>query len=179
MEMVQEIISAGYKLVICPDSSSNDYEQHRLLKEAGIDVLVIDHHEADKVSENAVVINNQLCNYPTKSLSGVGMVYKFCCYLDSIMGVNTADNFLDLVALNLSASLHCPGSMSTRHKLRQTQLVYLLHTLYHLKKARPARYAICLKSRRYCKTDSLLRAGWICHDQISGQSILSPLSALY
>ena len=50
MEMVQEIISAGYKLVICPDSSSNDYEQHRLLKEAGIDVLVIDHHEADKIS---------------------------------------------------------------------------------------------------------------------------------
>ena len=115
IEMVQEIISAGYKLVICPDSSSNDYEQHRLLKEAGIDVLVIDHHEADKVSENAVVINNQLCNYPTKSLSGVGMVYKFCCYLDSIMGVNTADNFLDLVALGLVGDMMDLRDFETRH----------------------------------------------------------------
>lgn len=114
-EMVQEIISAGYKLVICPDSSSNDYEQHWLLKEAGIDVLVIDHHEADKVSENAVVINNQLCNYPTKSLSGVGMVYKFCCYLDSIMGVNTADNFLDLVALGLVGDMMDLRDFETRH----------------------------------------------------------------
>ena len=115
IEMVQEIISAGYKLVICPDSSSNDYEQHRLLKEAGIDVLVIDHHEADKVSENAVVINNQLCNYPTKSLSGVGMVYKFCCYLDSIMGVNAADNFLDLVALGLVGDMMDLRDFETRH----------------------------------------------------------------
>jgi len=35
------------KLVIAPDASSNDYEQHKALKEKGIDVLVIDHHEAD------------------------------------------------------------------------------------------------------------------------------------
>lgn len=37
---------------------SNDYEEHALLASKGIDVLVIDHHEADKVSEYACVINN-------------------------------------------------------------------------------------------------------------------------
>lgn len=57
----------------------------------GIDVLVIDHHQADKISPNACIINNQLCDYPTKSLSGAGVVYKFCSYLDSILGVNKAD----------------------------------------------------------------------------------------
>lgn len=41
-----------------PDAGSNDYEQHKELKEKGIDVLVIDHHEADKVSEDACIINN-------------------------------------------------------------------------------------------------------------------------
>lgn len=66
-----------------------------------MDILVLDHHEADRVSENACVINNQLCNYPTKSLSGVGIVYKFCCYLDSIMNTNYANSYLDLVALGL------------------------------------------------------------------------------
>lgn len=114
-EMVDPIIKAGYKLVICPDSSSNDYEQHRLLKEAGVDVLVIDHHEADQVSENAVIINNQLCNYPTKSLSGVGMVYKFCSYLDDIMGVDYADDFLDLVALGLVGDMMDLRDFETRH----------------------------------------------------------------
>ena len=89
------------KLVIAPDSSSNDYEVHQQLKEKGIDVLVIDHHEADKISENACVINNQLCDYPTKSLSGVGMVYKFCSYLDSLLNKDYAEQFLDLVALGI------------------------------------------------------------------------------
>ena len=70
-------IDNDIKLVIAPDSSSNDYEEHKQLKEHGIDVLVIDHHEADKVSQYACIINNQLCNYPTKSLSGVGMVQLF------------------------------------------------------------------------------------------------------
>ena len=39
------------KLIIAPDSSSNEYDIHKELKEKGIDVLVIDHHEAPKVSE--------------------------------------------------------------------------------------------------------------------------------
>ena len=94
-DTISEAYRLGAKLIICPDASSNDFEQHKMLKEDGIDVLVIDHHEADKVSENAVIINNQLCNYPTKSLSGVGMVYKFCSYLDSLMGIDDADDYLD------------------------------------------------------------------------------------
>lgn len=94
-------IPADIKLVIAPDSSSNDYEIHKKLHDAGVDVLVIDHHEAEKISEYACVINNQLCDYPTKSLSGVGMVYKFCCRIDQVMGGDLANDFLDLVALGL------------------------------------------------------------------------------
>lgn len=78
---------------------SNDYEQHKALKDNGIDVLVIDHHEADKVSDDACIINNQTCDYPTKSLSGVGMVYKFCSYIDTLLNKDYANNFLDLVAV--------------------------------------------------------------------------------
>ena len=46
------------KLVVAPDSSSSDYEVHEALRKRGIDVLVLDHHDADKVSENACIINN-------------------------------------------------------------------------------------------------------------------------
>ena len=58
--LIVDTIPKDVKLVVAPDSSSNDYEQHKTLKEQGIDVLVLDHHEADKVSEYACVINNQL-----------------------------------------------------------------------------------------------------------------------
>ena len=84
---------------------SNDYEQHKELAEKGIDVLVIDHHEAERISEYACVINNQLCDYPTKSLSGVGMVYKFCQLIDKMLGKNIIDNYLDLVSLGMIADM--------------------------------------------------------------------------
>lgn len=80
-----ELIPPNTTLVIAPDSSSNDYDIHKALNDSGIDVIVLDHHHADKVSEYACVVNNQLCDYPTKSLSGVGIVYKFCQYLDQVL----------------------------------------------------------------------------------------------
>ena len=110
-----ETIPDDVKLVIAPDSSSNDYEVHQQLKSRGIDVLVIDHHEADKISENAVIINNQLCDYPTKSLSGVGMVYKFCSYMDELLNVDYADDYLDLVALGMVADMMDLRDFETRH----------------------------------------------------------------
>ena len=103
--IVLETIPDDVKLVIAPDSSSEDYEVHEELHNRGVDVLVIDHHLASKVSEYACVINNQLCDYPTKSLSGVGMVYKFCSYIDSLMNTNYAENFVDLVSLGLVADM--------------------------------------------------------------------------
>ncbi|MBO7211201.1 MAG: DHH family phosphoesterase [Methanobrevibacter sp.] len=103
------------KLVIAPDSSSNEFEIHEELKAKGVDVLVIDHHNTTHFSEHACVINNQLGDYPTKSLSGVGMVYKFCSYLDQLLGVNYADDYLDLVALGVLADVMDLKAFETRH----------------------------------------------------------------
>ena len=113
--IIPDTIPTDVKLVIAPDSSSNDYEEHKILHDKGIDVLVIDHHEAECVSEYACVINNQLCQYPTKSLSCVGMVYKFCSYLDSLLNVDYANQFLDLVALGLVADMMDMRDFETRH----------------------------------------------------------------
>ena len=103
--ILPETVAEDIKLVIAPDSSSSDYEAHEYLHELGVDVLVLDHHLAEKESEYACVINNQLCDYPSKSLSGVGVVYKFCSYLDQLLSVNYADDYLDLVALGIVADM--------------------------------------------------------------------------
>ena len=106
------------KLVIALDASSNEYEIHKKLREAGMDVLIIDHHEATEVSPDACVINNQLCDYPNKSLSGVGMVYKFCCYLDQLLGADHADKYLDLVALGMIADMMDLRYFETKHLIQ-------------------------------------------------------------
>lgn len=107
-------ISKDIKLVIAPDSSSEDYEEHKELKERGIDILVLDHHQAKKVSEYACVINNQLCSYANKDLCGAAIVYKFCCYLDSLMKTDYASNYTDLVASALVADMMDLRSYETR-----------------------------------------------------------------
>lgn len=112
--IIPDTIPEDVKLVIAPDSSSNDYEAHEYLNLSGIDVLVIDHHEADHISEYACIINNQLCDYPTKSLSGVAMVWKFCCYIDMLLKTDHAQKFLDLVALGLVADMMDVRDFETR-----------------------------------------------------------------
>lgn len=102
-------------LIICPDSSSNDYQYHKILKDRGIDVIVLDHHEAEYISEDATVINNQLSDYPNKQMSGVGVTWQFCRYLDSLMGLNYADDYLDLVALGMDADMMSMTSLETKH----------------------------------------------------------------
>lgn len=113
-EVAEIVLANDIKLVVAPDSSSNDYDMHKFLHDNGVDVLVIDHHEAEKISEYACVINNQLCDYPTKSLSGVAMVWKFCCYIDEIMGFDYAQQFLDLVALGVIADMMDLRDFETR-----------------------------------------------------------------
>ena len=117
--IILETIPSDVSLVIAPDSSSNDYEVHEKLFDRGVDVLVIDHHEAEKISPYACVINNQLCDYPTKSLSGVGMVFKFCSYIDELMNVDYADQFLDLVALGMIADMMDLRDFETKHLINR------------------------------------------------------------
>lgn len=112
--IIPDTIPEDVKLVIAPDSSSNDFEAHEYLNLSGVDVLVIDHHEADHISEYACIINNQLCDYPTKSLSGVAMVWKFCCYIDMLLKTDHAQKFLDLVALGLVADMMDVRDFETR-----------------------------------------------------------------
>lgn len=103
-----------YKLVILPDSSSNDFDEHKQLVDNGSEVLVLDHHEADHISENACIINNQMSDYPNKELSGVGVTWQFCRYLDILGGNDYAKNYIDLVALGNMADMMSLTSIETK-----------------------------------------------------------------
>lgn len=95
------IIPENIQLLLIPDAATNDVEQCKLLKNKGVDIIILDHHIQDKENPYAIIINNQTCDYPNKQLSGVGIVYKFLQVLDEATWNYYADNFLDLVALGL------------------------------------------------------------------------------
>ena len=114
-DCIDFVFSRNPALVICPDSSSNDYEYHKQLNENGIKVLVLDHHLAEHISEDAIIINNQLSDYPNKELSGVGVVWQFCRYIDTMLNAHYADDFLDLVALGNDGDMMSLKSTETRY----------------------------------------------------------------
>lgn len=106
-------------LVIIPDAGSNEYEKHAQLKEIGIPMLILDHHHAETKTTDAVIVNNQLSDYPNKELSGVGVVYKFCKALDEWFGQDFADDFLDLVAVGMVADMMSLKEMETKFLINE------------------------------------------------------------
>lgn len=108
-----------YGLIILPDSSSNDFVYHEQLAEIGVPVLVLDHHITDEaISTNAVVINNQLSpKYKNKELTGAGVVYQFCRYLDEYFkNPNTnAEKYLDLAAWGIIGDMGSMLEMENRY----------------------------------------------------------------
>jgi single-stranded-DNA-specific exonuclease len=114
--IILDKVPSETNLIIVPDSGSNQYEIHSTLKKRGIDVIILDHHECEKESEDAIVVNNQLSpEYPNKNFSGAGIVYKFCKAIDEHLGINKADYFLDLVAVGNIGDVMDMRELETRY----------------------------------------------------------------
>lgn len=116
---VPEELIKEFDLVIIPDASSNDYDLHKKYREQDIQIIVLDHHEAEHISENAIIINNQLSDYPNKHLSGAGVTWQFCRYIDSKMNTCHANSLIDLVALGNMADMMSMTSKETKHLINK------------------------------------------------------------
>jgi single-stranded-DNA-specific exonuclease len=97
--------SQGIHLLITVDCGINAFAPIEAIKAAGIDVIVIDHHEPDgnKLPPAFAVINPKRpdCLYPFKNLSAVGLVAKL---MQAILGEVPAQD-LDLVTLGTVADV--------------------------------------------------------------------------
>ena len=116
-----EDIPEDVDVVIIPDAGTNQDNEHKQLFDKGIDVIVLDHHEADyAVRKYAIVVNNQLSPmYPNKNFSGAGIVYKFCEALDTILNVSYAEEFLDLVAVGNIGDMMDLRELETRYYVKE------------------------------------------------------------
>ena len=98
---------------------SNDYACHEKLKEKGITVCILDHHEAPHKSQDAITINNQLCDYPNKQLCGGGIVWQVCRAFDEILGVSFAEQYIDLAAFANISDMMSLLSIETKEIIQE------------------------------------------------------------
>ena len=89
------------KLLIVADAGTNDTEECKELKDKGIDIIVLDHHEKEEDNPYALIVNNQCSDkYLNKQLCGGGIVYRWLQALDDYYWNEFADDYLDLVAFS-------------------------------------------------------------------------------
>lgn len=101
-------ISDWYDIIWVPDAGSNDFEQHKYLADRGVTVVISDHHECPEYSDYAIVVNNQMCDYPDKNLSGAGVTWQLCRAIEDLCGIDSEDStrkLLDLCALGNLADM--------------------------------------------------------------------------
>lgn len=82
-------IEDDVEFVIIPDAGTNDIAEMQQLVDAGKHILCMDHHESDNWihNDNVVIINNQICKYSNKDLSGAGVTWQICRAYDDTMGL--------------------------------------------------------------------------------------------
>jgi len=104
-EVAEFAKSQGIHLLITVDCGINAFAPIEAINAAGIDVIVIDHHEPDgtKLPPALAVIDPKRvdCLYPFKNLSAVGLVAKL---MQAILGHIPLED-LDLVALGTVADV--------------------------------------------------------------------------
>ncbi len=111
LSAVQAAKDAGAKLFLTCDCGVSAHEQVMAAHEAGMVVVVTDHHSIGlKIPEAAAIVNPHRSDseYPFDELCGAGVVFKLCLGLTAELGMNSKsfiDAFLDLAALGTIADI--------------------------------------------------------------------------
>jgi len=101
--------SHGVELVITVDCGITAIEEAQYAKSIGLDLVITDHHECRDIMPEAYAVVDPKrpdCNYPYKSLAGVGVAFKLVCALE---GDYLSDDifrlYIELVAVGTVADV--------------------------------------------------------------------------
>jgi len=114
IEAVERLRTDGASLIISVDCGITAYEEVKEAEKSGIDFIITDHHKPPEILPEALAIlnpNQDGCNYPSKDITGVGVIFNLVIALRRSLRdsgffkkkePNLAD-YLDLVALGTVA----------------------------------------------------------------------------
>lgn len=102
-----ELLDNNTTLIIV-DSLNNDPEVYRRILSTGCQLIVCDHHMIEQRLKDAQLrfcLISSANNYPNPALSGAGVVFKFCQYIDEVTWNDYADELWDLAAAGIIADM--------------------------------------------------------------------------
>jgi single-stranded-DNA-specific exonuclease len=115
VEALDSLLAEGVRLIITVDCGIRSPEEARHARQAGLDLIITDHHHpADELPEAEAVINPKQPgdSYTDKNLAGVGLAYKLASALihrltgrEEPLEIPAPADYLDLVALGTVADL--------------------------------------------------------------------------
>lgn len=99
--------------LIVVDSLNNDTTVYENILATGARLVVLDHHLVEEElmefckhnTGNRFCLVSSAVNYPNPALSGAGVVFKFCKYLDELNWTDYADELWDLAATGIIADM--------------------------------------------------------------------------
>lgn len=94
-------------ILIVVDSLDKNTSQYEELHNRGVQIIVLDHHAIDPnvdYDKYVTLVSSQR-EYDNPSLSGAGVVWKFCKYLDEYFMNDYADEYVDLAACGILADV--------------------------------------------------------------------------
>ena len=102
-EAFQFAHDSGYAVIITVDTGIAAIDEADFAKELGIDLIITDHHEVQKVLPDAysIIHPKTSAEYPFQELAGVGVAFKFA---EALLG-RFPKEFLDLVVIGTIADL--------------------------------------------------------------------------
>lgn len=107
---VTEAAKWGANLIISVDCGITSIEEVKMSLEAGIDVIVSDHHEPGEILPPALAVLDPKradCDYPFKELAGVGVAYKLAQGIaDRLdLSADSHERYMELVAIGSAADI--------------------------------------------------------------------------
>ena len=109
IEALKKIRNTGTDLVITVDTGIAAANEVEFAKKIGLDIIITDHHECqEKIPEAYAVIDpkQRKCNYPFKSLAGVGVAFKLIQALATALRIEESIwKYMEIVALGTVADV--------------------------------------------------------------------------
>lgn len=108
---LQQIKEKGCKLIVSVDCGVNALEEIEAVREAGMEIIITDHHNPkDELPPALATINPKIpnCGYPFPHLAGVGVAYKLLMAIYQTLGIDSTENtlkYMDLVAVGTIADI--------------------------------------------------------------------------
>ncbi len=100
-------IAKDTDLIITVDTGITAIEEIAFARSLGVDVIVTDHHNCREILPEADAVVNprrEDCEYPFKSLAGVGVVFKLLCALEGD-SEKIFEEYADIVAIGTVADV--------------------------------------------------------------------------